>query len=214
MISSASSRTGLIANHLAPHSHHTMDGKSLADKVAIVSGSSSGIGAAIIRELSSRGANTVVNYPFAHLKNEADSLVASLPSLSIAVEADMSLATSPQKLVDAAVSKWGRIDIVVNCVALAVNKPFESQTLEDWDLLVNTNGRINAVSPGPTKTEGFSAAGEEQMKILQPIIDQTPVGPRMAEPEEIAFAVAFLCEERARWINGAHIVASGGLFID
>ncbi|KAK6811217.1 hypothetical protein RU639_013072 [Aspergillus parasiticus] len=239
-----------------------MDGKSLADKVAIVSGSSSGIGAAIIRELSSRGANTVVNYPFARLKKEADSLVASLPSPSIAVEADMSLATSPQKLVDAAVSKWGRIDIVVNCVALAVNKPFESQTLEDWDLLVNTNGRrrgrivnivsisgrgpppnqtiyagtkgmvdsftkcwakelppkygctVNAVSPGPTKTEGFAAAGEDQMRILQPIIDQTPVGPRMAEPDEIAFAVAFLCEERARWINGAHIVASGGLFID
>ncbi|KAE8138804.1 hypothetical protein BDV38DRAFT_270339 [Aspergillus pseudotamarii] len=239
-----------------------MDGTSLTGKVAIVSGSSSGIGAAIIRELSSRGANTVVNYPFAHLKEEADNLVGSLPSPSIAVDANMSLVTSPQKLVDAAVSKWGQIDIVVNCVALAVNKPFESQTLEDWDLLVNTNGRrrgrivnivsisgrgpppnqtiyagtkgmvdsftkcwakelppkygctVNAVSPGPTKTEGFAAAGEDQMKILQPIIDQTPVGPRMAEPEEVAFAVAFLCEERARWINGAHIVASGGLSID
>ena len=63
-------------------------------------------------------------------------------------------------------------------------------------------------------TEGFAAAGDEQMKILQPIIDQTPVGARMADPSEIAFAVAFLCEERARWINGTHIVASGGLFID
>lgn len=73
---------------------------------------------------------------------------------------------------------------------------------------------VNAVSPGPTKTEGFATAGDEQMKILQPIIDQTPVGARMAEPEEIAFAVAFLCEERARWINGEHLVASGGLFID
>lgn len=52
------------------------------------------------------------------------------------------------------------------------------------------------------------------MKILQPIIDQTPVAPRMAEPDEIAYAVGFLCEERSRWINGAHIVASGGLFID
>lgn len=73
---------------------------------------------------------------------------------------------------------------------------------------------MNAVSPGPTMTEGFAAAGEEQMKIFQPIIDQTPVGSRMGEPEEIAFAVAFLCEERARWVNGAHLIASGGLFID
>jgi NAD(P)-dependent dehydrogenase (short-subunit alcohol dehydrogenase family) len=53
----------------------------------------------------------------------------------------MSRADAPQKLVDAAVSQWGRIDIVVNSVALAVNKRFEEQTLEDWDLLVNVNGR-------------------------------------------------------------------------
>lgn len=114
---------------------------SLRDKVAIVSGSSSGIGAAIVRELSSRGANTVVNYPFPSLRAEADTLVASLPSPAIAVEADMSRADAPQRLVDAAVSQWGRVDIVVNSVALAVNKPFEEQTLEDWDTLVNINGR-------------------------------------------------------------------------
>ncbi|KAL6235090.1 hypothetical protein BDW75DRAFT_230596 [Aspergillus navahoensis] len=248
---------------------------SLQDKVAIVSGSSSGIGAAIVRELSSRGASTVVNYPFPSLHAEAATLMSSLPSPAIAVEADMACVEGPQKLVDAAVSQWGRIDIVVNCVALAVNKPLEEQTLGDWDLLVNINGRgtflltqeslkhltkgtgrivniasisgrgpppnqtiyagtkgmvdsftkcwwlppkygctVNTVSPGPTATEGFAAAGEEQMKILQPIIDQTPVAPRMAEPAEIAYAVAFLCEERVRWINGAHLVASGGLFID
>ncbi|KAJ5627085.1 hypothetical protein N7528_004512 [Penicillium herquei] len=254
-----------------------MSSQTLAGKVAIVTGSSSGIGAAIVRELSSRGANTVVNYPFDKLKEEADTVVSSLQNPSIAVEADMSQISSPQKLVDAAVAKWNRIDILVNCVALAVNKPLEEQTLDDWDLLVNINGRgtflltkavlphltkgsgrivniasisargpppnqtiyagtkgmvdsftkcwakelppkygctVNAVSPGPTMTEGFAAAGEEQMKILQPIIDQTPVGPRMGQPDEIAYAVAFLCEERARWVNGAHLIASGGLFID
>ncbi|KAJ6008444.1 hypothetical protein N7540_012420 [Penicillium herquei] len=254
-----------------------MTSQTLAGKVAIVTGSSSGIGAAIVRELSSRGANTVVNYPFDKLKEEADAVVSSLQSPSVAVEADMSQISSPQKLVDAALAKWNRIDILVNCVALAVNKPLEEQTLDDWDLLVNINGRgtflltkavlphitkgsgrivniasisargpppnqtiyagtkgmvdsftkcwakelppkygctVNAVSPGPTMTEGFAAAGEEQMKILQPIIDQTPVGPRMGQPDEIAYAVAFLCEERARWINGTHMIASGGLFID
>ncbi|KAJ5460473.1 uncharacterized protein N7458_002025 [Penicillium daleae] len=251
--------------------------QTLAGKVAIVTGSSSGIGAAIVRELSSRGANAVVNYPFAGLKDEADAVAASLTTEAITVEADMARIESPQKLVDAAIAKWNRIDILINCVALAVNKPLEEQTLEDWDLLVNINGRgtflltkavlphltkgsgrivniasisargpppnqtiyagtkgmvdsftkcwakelppkygctVNSVSPGPTMTEGFAAAGEEQMKILQPIIDQTPVGPRMGRPDEIAFAVAFLCEERARWINGEHLIASGGLFID
>ncbi|KAJ5505532.1 Short-chain dehydrogenase/reductase SDR [Penicillium expansum] len=254
-----------------------MDNKTLSGKVAIVSGSSSGIGAAIVRELSTRGGQYRCQLSIPHLKAEADGVAASLPCPSVVVEADMSTTAAPQKLVDAAVARWGKIDILVNCVALAVNKPLEEQTLEDWDLLVNINGRgtflltkaclphltkgsgrivnivsisargpppnqtiyagtkgmvdsftkcwakelppkygctVNAVSPGPTKTEGFAAAGEEQMKLLQPIIECTPVGPRMAEPEEISFAVGFLCEERARWINGAHIVASGGLFID
>ncbi|KAL4821922.1 hypothetical protein BDW67DRAFT_171937 [Aspergillus spinulosporus] len=251
--------------------------QTLSGKVAIVTGSSSGIGAAIVRELSSRGANTVVSYPFPGLRAEADALISSLPSPSIAVLGDMSQIETPQKLVDAALAEWNQVDILVNCVGLAVNKPLEDQTLEDWDLIVNVNGRgtflmtkaalphltkgsgrivniasisargpppnqtiyagskgmvdsftkcwakklppkygctVNSVSPGPTKTEGFAAAGEVQMKILQPIIDQTPVGPRMAQPDEIAYAVAFLCEERARWINGAHLIASGGLFID
>ena len=73
---------------------------------------------------------------------------------------------------------------------------------------------INAVSPGPTMTEGFAAAGEAFMKEMKPVMDQTPVGKRMARPEEIAFAVGFLCEPRASWINGLNLTASGGLFID
>jgi NAD(P)-dependent dehydrogenase (short-subunit alcohol dehydrogenase family) len=251
--------------------------KSLAGKVAIVSGSSSGIGAAIARELASRGANVIINYPFSSLQDEANAVVSSLATPGIAVEADLATTTGPATLVDATVSKYGKVDILVNNAALAINLPFEEQTLAHWDSLVNLNGRgcflltqatlkhlahgtgrivnivsvssrgpppmqtiyagtkgmvdsftrcwakelppkygctVNAVSPGPTRTEGFADAGEEVMKVLQPVIDQTPVGPRMAETSEIAYAVAVLCEERARWINGTHLMATGGLFID
>lgn len=133
--------------------------QTLAGKVAIVTGSSSGIGAAIVRELSSRGANVVVNYPFAGLKAEADAVVTSLTTEAVAVEADMSKIESPQKLVDAALAKWKRIDILINSVALAVNKPLEEQTLDDWDLLVNVNGRgtfllTKTVLPHLTKGSG------------------------------------------------------------
>lgn len=120
-----------------------MPEQTLAGKVAIVSGSSSGIGAAIVRELCSRGAHAVVNYPFPDLQAEAEAVLSSLPShlSGIAVEADMSKVESAQKLVDAAIAKWGHLDIIVNSVALAVNKPIEEQTLDDWDRLVNINGR-------------------------------------------------------------------------
>ncbi|KAK4539203.1 hypothetical protein LTR36_001161, partial [Oleoguttula mirabilis] len=250
--------------------------KTLEGKVAVVSGSSSGIGAAIARELSARGAHVTVNYPFEHLKEEAASVVSTLATAGLAVEADISTVDGPAKLVQAAVAEWNRIDIIVNNAGLAVNLPFEEQTLEHWDRLVNLNGRgtflltqealkhltkgsgrivniasasartpppwqtiyggtkgmvdsftmcwakelppkygctVNAVSPGPTKTEGFAAAGEEVMEFLQPTIDATPCGSRMGEPTEIAYAVAMLCEERASWVCGSHIVVSGGLQI-
>ena len=251
--------------------------KTLDGKVAIVSGSSSGIGKAIATELSHRGASVVLNYPFPGLQSEGEAVVSSLPCPAIAVCADMGTTTGPAALVQAAIAAYGRVDIVVNNAALAVNKPFEEQTLEDWDVLININARgtflvtqaalplltrpggriinicsassraappmqtiyagtkgmvdsftrvwakelpakygctVNSVSPGPTRTEGFAAAGEEVMKILQPTIDAIPVAARMAESSEIAFAVGFLCEERARWINGLHMHANGGLFVD
>jgi NAD(P)-dependent dehydrogenase (short-subunit alcohol dehydrogenase family) len=251
--------------------------QTLLGKVAIVSGSDSGIGFAIASELSSRGAHVAINYPWDSLKDHADSKAASLPTKSIAVCADMGTVEGPKQLVETTFQTFGRLDIIVNNVAIAVNKPFEEQTLEDWDLLVNVNGRstflltqhslphltkgsgrivnicsassrgpppmqtiyagtkgmvdsftkcwakelppkygctVNAVSPGPTQTEGFLAAGEEAMKILQPTIDATPAGKRMGKPEEIAFAVAFLCEERASWVNGVHLSVNGGLHID
>jgi NAD(P)-dependent dehydrogenase (short-subunit alcohol dehydrogenase family) len=251
--------------------------QTLAGKVAVVSGSNSGIGLAIAKELAARGASTVINYPFASLAAESDQAASNMPSKGIAVLADMSTVEGPKTLVDAAVREFGRVDILVNSAAIAVNLPLEEQTLEHWDSLVNLNARgpflltkavlphlpkgsgrivnicsvsargppplqtiyagtkgmvdsftrcwakelpakygctVNAVSPGPTMTEGFLAAGEDAMKVLQPTIDATPAGKRMGKPEEVAYAVAFLCEERAGWVNGTHIFVNGGLYVD
>ncbi|CAK7233806.1 hypothetical protein SBRCBS47491_008736 [Sporothrix bragantina] len=249
---------------------------TLEGKIAIVSGSSSGIGLAVAQELASRGASVVINYPFPELKRDADAAAASLATPGLAVCADISTKDGPKALVMAAVAHFGAVDILVNNAALAVNMPFEDQTLDHWDQLVNLNARgtflltqsvlphlrrngrivniisisaraapplqtiyagtkgmvesftrvwakelppkygctVNGVSPGPTMTEGFRAAGEEAMKVLGPTIEATPAGKRMGEPEEIAYAVGFLCEERSRWVNGEQLFVNGGLYVD
>jgi NAD(P)-dependent dehydrogenase (short-subunit alcohol dehydrogenase family) len=113
--------------------------KTLQGRVAIISSSSSGIGKAIAAEISCRGASVVLNYPFPQLKDEGEAVASNLPGQVIAVCADMGSTAGPAALVEAAMVTYGRIDILVNNAALAVNKPVEEQTLGYWDLLVNIN---------------------------------------------------------------------------
>ncbi|UIJ43532.1 glucose 1-dehydrogenase [Sphingomonas cannabina] len=87
----------------------------LAGKVAVVTGASKGIGAGIARALAAAGAAVVVNY--ASSKAGADALVADITAAggkAIAVQADVSKADQAQGLIDAAVSSFGRLDVLVN----------------------------------------------------------------------------------------------------
>jgi 3-oxoacyl-[acyl-carrier protein] reductase len=87
----------------------------LTNKVAVVTGASKGIGAAIAKALAAEGAAVVVNY--ASSKPGADAVVAAITSAggkAIAVRGDVSIAADAQALVDAAIQTFGRLDILVN----------------------------------------------------------------------------------------------------
>ncbi|NYT39627.1 glucose 1-dehydrogenase [Sphingomonas sp. R-74633] len=87
----------------------------LADKVAIVTGASKGIGAGIARALAAEGAAVVVNY--ASSKAGADAVVSEITAAggkAIAVQGDVSKAEQAQGLVDAAIEAFGRLDVLVN----------------------------------------------------------------------------------------------------
>jgi len=65
--------------------------------------------------------------------------------------------------------------------------------------------RVNAVSPGPTRTEGTEAMGEG----LEKLAAEAPAG-RPATPDEIAEAIVFLATDRASFIHGAKLAVDGG----
>lgn len=88
---------------------------SLKNKVAIVTGGNSGIGKAIVLELARQGANIVIDYVVDPEATEAlEQQVAKLGDQSIGVDADVSKLADLQKLISAAVSTYGRLDIMVN----------------------------------------------------------------------------------------------------
>lgn len=53
----------------------------------------------------------------------------------------------------------------------------------------------------------------DDRRMISASLEHVPVGSRFGEPEEVAYAVAVLCEDRAGWMNGNHIHVNGGLLL-
>ena len=113
---------------------------TLAGKVAVVTGSSRGIGRAIALELARQGCIVVVNYAAnAALAEEVVALIAREGGEACAVRADVTLGPQAQALVDAAVAAYGTVDILVNNAGITRDTLLVRMSEEDWDAVLDTN---------------------------------------------------------------------------
>jgi glucose 1-dehydrogenase len=114
---------------------------SLEGKVAVVTGGNSGIGKAIVLELAAQGASVVIDYVSHPEATEAlEQQLAALGDDRVsAVDADVSKVADLQKLVDAAVSTFGRLDIMVNNAGVETRTDVLSTTEEQYDFVLDVN---------------------------------------------------------------------------
>jgi 3-oxoacyl-[acyl-carrier protein] reductase len=112
----------------------------LAGKVAVVTGASKGIGAAIAKALAAEGASVVVNY--ASSKEGADRVVAAIAAAggrAIAVQGDVSKAADVTKLFAATKQAFGKVDVLVNNAGVYGFSPLEQLTESEMQRQFGTN---------------------------------------------------------------------------
>jgi len=113
---------------------------SIEKKVAIVTGGNSGIGAAVVLELARHGANIVIDYVAnPQATEELERKICALGDQAIGVQADVSKIADLQMLVDTAVKKFGRIDVMVNNAGVETRTSVLDTTEAQYEKVLNIN---------------------------------------------------------------------------
>lgn len=244
---------------------------NFANKIALVTGSSSGIGAAIARQLAQGGASVAIHYRGnVDGANQVLEAIRGQGGVAAIYQCDVSDPEQAADLVKRVQADLGGLDILVNNAGTTRDNLLVTMKEEEWDTVIDTNlksvyavskaalrgmvrkrwGRIinitsvvglsgqagqsnyaaskagvigftkslarevasrsitvNAVAPGFIPTALTDALTEPQR---EQILKNTPLG-RMGTAEEVAWAVAFLADERSGFITGQVLSVDGGL---
>jgi NADP-dependent 3-hydroxy acid dehydrogenase YdfG len=114
---------------------------NVSGKVVIITGASSGLGEAAARHLAAQGASVVLA---ARRSERIESLVGEISKAggkAIAVATDVTKQADMQQLANAALDKFGRIDVLVNNAGVMPLSPIERLRVDEWDLMIDVNLR-------------------------------------------------------------------------
>jgi pteridine reductase len=151
----------------------------LHGSVALVTGGAHRLGRAIALALGQAGANVVVHYNSSAA--QAQAVLGELAALGVqgaSVAGDLSRVAEAERVVDTAVARWGRLDVLVNNAGIWGSTPIGTVTTERWSELIDTNLR-SAFFVAQRATPALRAAGGAIVNIadvgaLMPWRNHTP----------------------------------------
>jgi 3-oxoacyl-[acyl-carrier protein] reductase len=179
---------------------------TLSKKVALITGGSRGIGAAIAKRLAADGASVAITYT-----KGADAAAAVVKAIeqaggkAIAIQADATDANAVKSAVEKTVSTFGSLDVLVNNAGTAIPKPFEETTLQDIDQMFNLNVRGTLVAT--------QAALKHMKSGGRIIMIGSCVGERLVTPGLVAYsatkgAVKMFTQGLSRELGGRGITVN------
>lgn len=130
--------------------------ETLSNKIAIITGSSRGIGEEIAKVLAKSGVSVVINYSAS--KDSADRVVSDITASggrAIAIKADVSKPEQVASLFDTVISQFGKVDILINNAGTILYRTIENTTDSDFDhiLSVNVKGTFNTLREAASRLE-------------------------------------------------------------
>ena len=156
---------------------------SLKDRVAVVTGSSSGMGAAIARALAAKGMPTVLAARRPDKLQAVADDIAQAGGTAIAVATDVTVEAEVEALFRTAVARFGQVDLLVNSAGVPQATPTEEMSLAEWRTVLDAN-----------LTSAFLCA-REALKLMKPqkrgrIISIGSVASQSPRPNAVAYVAA------------------------
>ena len=111
----------------------------LKDRVAVITGSASGIGRASALEFAKEGAKVVVADINLSGARETVRQIESVAGVAVPVETDVSVPDSVEALVEKTIQSFGHVHVLFNNAAIQVNKTAEDTTFEEWNREIGVN---------------------------------------------------------------------------
>ena len=113
--------------------------EGIAGKIVVITGASSGLGEATARHLSAQGATVVLG---ARRVDRIEALAGEIEKAggkAMAVATDVTDAAQVQRLVDVAVERYGRVDVLLNTAGLMAHSPLERRKIDDWNRMIDVH---------------------------------------------------------------------------